>query len=55
MSDPTARADQQATELRQWYEANRETWWQRFRRNRETADSFMYRMIEAVEHITRKS
>lgn len=27
--DPTARADAVAAEVRRWYEANRETWWQR--------------------------
>jgi hypothetical protein len=29
MIDPTAREDAIADEVRQWYDANRETWWQR--------------------------
>jgi hypothetical protein len=29
--DPTARGDMCAALLRRWYEANRETWWDRHR------------------------
>lgn len=29
--DPTSRGDMQADLLRRWYEANRETWWDRHR------------------------
>lgn len=31
--DPTARGDQIAEEMRDYYEAHRETWWQRSRFN----------------------
>ena len=34
-SDPTARGDQVASYVRQWYEKNRESWWDR---NRPGAD-----------------
>lgn len=55
--DPTARGDIIADKVRAWYEANRETWWDRhnypFRqgypdRNGVTADNFMLRLIQAV-------
>lgn len=55
MIDPTARADAVATEVRQWYEANRESWWDRhapFLAWRTyipgTADNFMLKLIKVV-------
>lgn len=55
--DPTARGDMVADKVRTWYEANRETWWDRhnypFRqgypdRAGVTADNFILSLIQAV-------
>lgn len=55
MMDPTSRGDIIAEQVRSWYEANRESWFDRhwpFGTNRkngsETADNFMLRFISAV-------
>jgi hypothetical protein len=55
MMDPTARGDLIADKVRQWYEANRESWWERRRtlfhepdRSGVHADEFMLRFIGAV-------
>ena len=59
MMDPTARGDEIATKVRRWYEANRETWWDRYcgpgwpvgpgtDRSGAHADEFMLRFIQAV-------
>ena len=53
--DPTARGDMIADKVRQWYETNRESWWERRRtlfhepdRSGVHADEFMLRLIGAV-------
>ena len=55
--DPTSRGDLVAEKVRQWYEANRETWWDRHKpgifgaspdRDGSHADEFMLRLIHAV-------
>ena len=53
--DPTSRGDEVADKVREWYEANRETWWDRHRiigrstdRSGSHADEFMLRLIQAV-------
>lgn len=55
MMDPTSRGDLIAEKVRRWYEANRETWWDRHRifapspdRDGTHADEFMLRFIGAV-------
>jgi hypothetical protein len=56
--DPTSRGDIVAEKVRRWYEANRETWWDRHKffpfamsdpdRTGTHADEFMLRLIGAV-------
>lgn len=50
--EPTARGDMLAEKVRHWYEANRESWWDRVRpgadRRGAHADEFMLRLIGAV-------
>jgi hypothetical protein len=50
--DPTARGDMLAAKVRAWYEANRETWWNRHRPSADRkgvhADEFMLGFIGAV-------
>lgn len=54
--DPTARCDLIAAKVREWYEANRESWWQRHRpqifsycdNSGITADNFALGLVEAV-------
>jgi hypothetical protein len=57
MMDPTARGDIIADKVRVWYEANRESWWDRHKpgiigsgpdRDGSHADEFMLRLISAV-------
>jgi len=59
MMDPTARGDAVADKVRAWYEANRESWWDRHcgpgwpfgpgtDRSGRHADEFMLRLIGAV-------
>lgn len=57
MLDPTARGDLIAEHVRRWYEANRESWWDRHRpgiwgsapdRSGAHADNFMLRLVNAV-------
>jgi hypothetical protein len=56
MRDPTARADEVAEKVRLWYEANRETWWERRRaRYRYTSDSFILGLVQAVNHAQRST
>jgi hypothetical protein len=49
MTDPTARADRIAANMRAYYEQHRETWWQRFRRRGDTADNFMLGLLFFVK------
>jgi hypothetical protein len=51
-TEPTAQADDIASYVRAWYEAHRETWWQRLRRREECADDFMLGLIEEVRRVT---
>jgi hypothetical protein len=62
MSDPTARGDEIADKVRHWYEANRETWWQRHKpgiwgsapdRAGVHSDNFMLEFIAAVRRAER--
>jgi hypothetical protein len=55
--DPTSRGDEIASRVRQWYEANRESWWDRHKpgiigagsdRSGSHSDEFMLRFIQAV-------
>ena len=54
--DATARADEIASRVRAWYEANRETWWDRNRPSADRsglhADEFMLGLIAAVQQST---
>lgn len=56
--DATANGDAAAEYLRVWYEANRESWWERVRPGafwrRGTADNFMLGLIEEVSRIERE-
>jgi hypothetical protein len=53
--EPTADGDAMAGYLREWYERNRESWWERRRRRRYPgniqADSFMIRLMMEVGRI----
>ena len=58
--EPTARGDEIAAYAREWYEANRETWWQRHKpgiigpgpdRSGRHADEFMLRFVGEVRRI----
>ena len=58
--DPTARGDLVASKVRAWYEANRETWWDRHKpgiigagpdRSGVHADEFMLRFIGEVYRV----
>lgn len=57
--DPTARGDQIAEEMRAHYEANRETWWDRFPLNPRrkmwqlTSDNLMLGLLAVVERAQR--
>jgi hypothetical protein len=55
--DPTSRGDMVADLMRRWYEANRESWWDRHKpgiigagpdRSGRHADEFMLRLISEV-------
>lgn len=50
--DPTSRGDIVAEKVRAWYEANRESWWDRHRRMADRrgihADEFILSLIQAV-------
>lgn len=53
--DPTARGDGVADYVRSWYEANRESWWDRhgwgsWRRGL-VADEFMIGLVQEVDRI----
>ena len=57
MMDPTARGDAVAEHVRAWYEANRESWWDRHKpgiigagsdRSGRHADSFILELIAVV-------
>jgi hypothetical protein len=54
MVDPTARGDYLAELVRAWYEANRESWWDRHKpsadRKGTHADHFALRLIDTVLH-----
>jgi hypothetical protein len=49
--DPTAIGDAVADEVRIWYEANRETWWERRRRRGDVADNFILGLINEVHRV----
>ena len=53
--DPTARGDMEVELLRRWYEANRESWWDRHGpnadRNGVHADEFMLRFVSEVGRV----
>lgn len=63
--EPTARGDDIAAYARAWYEANRETWWQRHKpsilpgrspdRDGTHSDDFMISFVEAVRLILESS
>ena len=54
-SEPTARGDQIASYVRQWYEKNRESWWTRLGQDSDRsgthADEFMLGFIQEVNRI----
>ncbi len=61
--EPTARGDMLADKVRAWYEANRETWWDRHKpgifgaspdRDGSHADEFMLGLIGAVGQADRE-
>jgi hypothetical protein len=56
--DPTSRGDMEAAIIREWYERNRETWWNRIwpfgagpDRTGLHADEFMLRFIGEVHRV----
>jgi hypothetical protein len=53
--DPTTRGDVMAEKVRAWYEANRESWWDRHRpaadRKGVHADNFALRLLSYVERV----
>lgn len=49
--DPTTIGDCIADEVRLWYEANRETWWERRKRRGGVADEFMLALINEVHRV----
>lgn len=61
MIEPTARGDYVAAKMREYYEAHRETWWQRHKpsilpgrspdRDGTHADDFMLGLINEVNRI----
>jgi hypothetical protein len=55
--DPTSRGDAVAREVREWYERNRESWWNRLTssaaRKGIVADDFMLGLINAVHEAER--
>lgn len=64
MIDPTARGDDIAERMRAWYEAHRETWWDRHcgpgwplgpgtDRSGRHADEFMLAFINEVHRVTK--
>jgi len=62
--DPTARGDMIADKVRQWYEANRESWWDRHKpgivgadpdRSGVRADEFILRFISAVHRAEKET
>lgn len=59
--DATSRSDAINSDLREWYEKNRETWWQRHApfqlggsRLPGCADSFMFCLVEEVDRLRAK-
>lgn len=53
LTDPTTIGDAIADEVRRWYEANRETWWERLWRRDGVADEFMLALINEVHRVER--
>ena len=58
--DPTSRGDEIADYVRQWYEAHRETWWDRHwpgginrKHGSALADEFMLGFINEVSRVQR--
>jgi hypothetical protein len=53
--DPTSRGDEVAAYVRAWYEANRESWWDRHRpradRKGEHADEWMLEFVGYVSRV----
>jgi hypothetical protein len=53
--EPTARGDEIAAEVRTWYEANRESWWDRHRPGADRkgwhADEFMLSFVNEVRRL----
>jgi hypothetical protein len=52
--EPTSDGDQVASYVRVWYEAHRESWWQRLWFNRQwrfSADEFMLGLINEVSRV----
>lgn len=47
--DPTTRGDLIAEKMRDYYEAHRETWWQRRKRRVGLADNLMLGLLNLVE------
>jgi hypothetical protein len=52
--DPTTLGDLVADEVRRWYEANRETWWERRKLRGGVADEFMLALINEVHRVERQ-
>lgn len=57
--DPTSRGDRKAYALRAYYEANRESWWERFKRRMaggsETADNLMLGLMNEADKFEREN
>ena len=58
-ADPTARGDQVVKYVREWYEENRESWWDRHRPSADRhglhADEFMLRLVAYVQYVSNKA
>lgn len=56
--EPTAQGDAVATDVRAWYEVNRETWWERHRPGSDKsgvhADEFMLSLIAQVHKVEKR-
>jgi hypothetical protein len=54
MADPTAVADSIADKMREYYEANRETWWERFGRRTDQTNNLMLGLMQVYDRELRE-
>jgi hypothetical protein len=54
MMDPTARTDEIARHMRDYYEKHRESWWDRWRKPwRVSADNLMLGLLSVAQEVDR--